>query len=662
MAPLAAGAATQSTSGVPACVRATCVGLRGEPSRLCKRICRCQGRTASRCPIPARITLLHYNDLHAHLMPHLDLVRDADPGTPAAETRIVERGGLARLATVVQRARAENPNTLLLNVGDTYHGGVEALYTNGNAIVAPVNALGVDVGVPGNWDFAYGPLVTRARYGETPTADVARPTFANLGGNATYAAPDPRAGQPFLPATLLKEIAGIRVGFVGITSDIVRYMHPVLASGLSFLEGEESYRQYVNTHARALREQGAAVVVVMSELGIQKDYRLAHVIDPGSVDVFFSAHTHEAVFTPLRSRSGALVVEAGNDGYLGRMDMLVAEGLVAGRRWQLTPIGTDIPEDEAMRALVAGARAPFLASDVHLSVPNPLVVQLLDRPIDTVIGHTDGPLDRRQALESAFNNAFADLLRGRAATQVAITPGFRFDAVVPSPGTLLEGEAVAMGAITVEDAYRFFPVVYSLATGEITGARLREILEEALADVYSHDQRRRCLWRGDPTKPLRRGCERPFLDAVPDQPFRQRGGWMLGLSGIGVTLDLTQPDGARILTLHLTDSGTQIDAQTTLTVAGCVRPLDAADQLCSYPGVMNVRPLTNPTTGRAWTPVDVLVDVLALGPAPAATRRALVDVSESAAWPVTPFVQPLTGPGEGRRLSRSTSAMKGRGQ
>jgi 2',3'-cyclic-nucleotide 2'-phosphodiesterase (5'-nucleotidase family) len=625
------------------------MGLQGDARRLCKRVCRCQAGRATPCPDPVRLSLLHLNDLHAHLVPHLDLAPDAPIGETASTTRVVERGGLARLATLVERARAENPNTLLLNVGDTFHGGVEALFTNGNAIVEPVNALGVDVGVPGNWDFAYGPLVTQARYGEAPSANVARPAFPNLGGNVTYAAPDSRAGQPFLPATLLKDVAGIRVGLIGITSDIVRFMHPTLAAGLSFLEGEESYRQYVNTHARALRDQGAAVVAVLSELGIQKDYRLAHVIDPGSVDVFFSAHTHEAVFTPLRARSGALVVEAGNDGYLGQMDVLVVEGLVVGRSWQLTPIGPDVPEDETMQALVAAARAPFLAADVHLTVPNPFVIQELDRPIDTVIGHTEGPLDRRQALESTFNDTFADLLRGRTGTQLALTPGFRFDAVVASSGSLLEGEAVAMGAITVEDAYRFFPVVYSLATGEVTGARLREILEEALADVYSHDPRRRCRYRGTPARALRRGCEQPFANGSVDQPFRQRGGWMLGMSGVAVTLDLTRPDGERITALQLTDSGNPVGAETMLTVAGCTRPLDAADQLCSYPGVSNVRPFTNPATGQAWTPVDFLVDALSVGPVPAASRRDLVDVSGTAAWPVSPFVQPLTGPGEGLR-------------
>ena len=83
---------------------------------------------------------------------------------------MVERGGLARLATLIKKIRSENPNSVLMNIGDTYHGGVEGLFTNGNAIVDPVNALGIDVGVPGNWDYAYGPGVFRLRYATGLTA------------------------------------------------------------------------------------------------------------------------------------------------------------------------------------------------------------------------------------------------------------------------------------------------------------------------------------------------------------------------------------------------------------------------------------------------------------------------------------------------------------
>ena len=56
-----------------------------------------------------RITLIHFNDFHAHLTTHDDLIADAPPGQISNTTRIVKRGGLARLATVIKQIRANNP-------------------------------------------------------------------------------------------------------------------------------------------------------------------------------------------------------------------------------------------------------------------------------------------------------------------------------------------------------------------------------------------------------------------------------------------------------------------------------------------------------------------------------------------------------------------------
>ena len=350
----------------------------------------------------------------------------------------------------------------------------------------------------------------------------------------------------------------------------------------------------------------------MSELGIHKDVRLARIIDPG-VDVFFSAHTHEATFEPLTSASGALVVEAGNDGYLGRMDITVQDGKVISRKWQLLPVGRDIPEDPEMKALVDKARAPFLAQDVDMRLPRMMGGQSLTRPITTVVGKTAGALDRRHALESSFNNAFTDLLRRKSGTQAAMTPGFRFDSVLAGPGALLEDNTVAVGVITIEDVYRFFPVPYTIATAEVSGGRLQELMEQVLADVYSSDA------------------------------FKQKGGWFEGFSGLSATLDLSNPDGRRIMNMKLKDTDKPLTSDSMLTITGCTRPLDGSDVLCSYPGFRNVKPLINSDTGTAWTPVDVFLDALSKNPLPAAARRDLIDLNHTPVWPQTPFIQPLTG-------------------
>jgi 2',3'-cyclic-nucleotide 2'-phosphodiesterase (5'-nucleotidase family) len=574
----------------------------------------------------ATVTLLHYNDLHAHLTPHLDRVPDAPLGQTSGASKIVERGGIARLATAVKQARAQDPQAVLMNIGDTYHGGVEALYTLGNAIIAPMDALGVDIGVPGNWDFAYGPVVTRLRYTNltsmertmltsmagmmNPGISILKPNFPNLAANVTYTMPFYKRGTNLLPPTWVTERNGVKMGFIGVSSDIVPKMSSTLAMGLDFVQGEDNYRALIEKHARALRTQGARLVFVMSELGNHKDHRLAQVIAPNLGDVFFSAHTHEATFTPLSSASGALVVEAGNDGYLGRMDVTVSIGKKPQFNWKLIPLDASIPEDPAMKLLVSRARAPFLAANPNLRVPLPYADQWLTQPISTVVGHSDGPLDRRQALENAFNATFSESLRQFTGTQLALTPGFRFDAVTRGMGELLEDNTLSDGQITLEDVYRFFPVVYTMASGEVSGAQLKNILEQSLTSVYSKTA------------------------------FNQAGGWFEGFAGLGMEIDVAGNDGARVSRIWLSDSGQTIADSDVFSITGCQRPDDAADVLCSHSGFSNVRALIDPKTGAPWTVADMFVSLLAQGTL-LSTRSHITDTSNTPVWPQAPFVQPL---------------------
>jgi S-sulfosulfanyl-L-cysteine sulfohydrolase len=582
---------------------------------------------------PTTVTLIQFNDLHAHLTPHLDRVAVSATSGVAATTQIQERGGLARAATLIKQIRSQNPNSVLMNIGDTYHGGVEAMFSLGNAVVDPMNALGVDIGVPGNWDFAYGPNVSRLRYTALTTLEkntlqkalsastnglitqIKRPAFPNLAANVTFTSPASKAGQPFLPATWTTTKGGVKMGFIGITSDIVPRMSSVLATGLDFLQGEANYKSLIEQQAQTLRSGGAQLVFVMSELGIHRDKRLADIISSGSIDVFFSAHTHEATLAPLVSSSGALVVEAGNDGYIGRMDATVRPGAKPSFVWNLLPLDKSIAEDATMKALVDQERAPFLVANPNIKFPMMYANVTLSQSINTIVGKTSGSLDRRHALENTFNTVYSDALRARTGTQLAMTPGFRFDSVIAS-NELLEDNTIANGDITLEDVYRFFPVIYTLSTANITGGNLLQVIEQGLTSVFSKDT------------------------------FNQGGGWFEGFSGINLAVDVAGADGARIKSATLPD-GRAIVASTSYSITGCSRPddfLTGSDVLCSYAGFSNVAGITHASTGSPYTVQEMFIELMAplgsITPLPSAVKHH-ADTSNTPVWPHTPFVQPL---------------------
>lgn len=101
------------------------------------------------------------------------------------------------------------------------------------------------------------------------------------------------------------------------------------------------------------------------------------------------------------------------------------------------------------------------------------------------MGQSNGTLTRMNALESTFNNAFTNIAKNTAGTQLAISPGFRFDSPIAAPGYLYEDNTIADGSITLEDVYHFFPVFYTMAMAKVRGDTLKTIVEKLMTQVFS---------------------------------------------------------------------------------------------------------------------------------------------------------------------------------
>src|SRR5215831_2372098 len=90
------------------------------------------------------ISILHTTDLHGHILPTSDY--DGNP----------DRGGLARCATQIKRWRRENPNSILIDVGDVYQGTDISLRNNGALMIDLFNHLEYDAWIVGNHEFDWG--------------------------------------------------------------------------------------------------------------------------------------------------------------------------------------------------------------------------------------------------------------------------------------------------------------------------------------------------------------------------------------------------------------------------------------------------------------------------------------------------------------------------
>ena len=85
------------------------------------------------------LTILQINDLHGYLEPHPEAFR----GQGKFNYRTC--GGLARIASIFKRVRAERPGEVLaLDNGDTFHGTFVAGQSRGEAMLPLMNALEFD--------------------------------------------------------------------------------------------------------------------------------------------------------------------------------------------------------------------------------------------------------------------------------------------------------------------------------------------------------------------------------------------------------------------------------------------------------------------------------------------------------------------------------------
>jgi hypothetical protein len=297
----------------------------------------------------------------------------------------------------------------------------------------------------------------------------------------------------------------------------------------------------------------------------------------------------------MLAQGAAIVVEASEDAFLGRLDITVnSEGRVVDFAWEAIPADENVAADPAMQALVDAAEDPFVDTDGpgpdgverHTFMPGGFCapgglpvpaggamavkcgditkrgLQLTD-DLNTIVGTTDVLLHRHSVLEDVWNNFIADAVRSVTDTEIAasahptwtgadlsMTNGFRFGTDILSP---TEG---ATGDILLRDLYSHFPISPAVAVAEFSGQTIQKDLEGVLKAVFDRN------------------------------PYEQRGGWYIGLANMTQKIDLDNrpfsTSGGRIV--QTTIGGAPLDTSKRYTFASCFPHGDAVDRVCRTNG------------------------------------------------------------------------------
>ena len=355
-------------------------------------------------------------------------------------------GGLDRVSTVINSIRADRPDALLLDGGDTWHGSYTCHHTQGQDMVNVMNALKPDA-MTFHWEFTLG--------SERVNEIIEGLPFAALGQNIFDAEWDEPA--ELFPPYKFFERGGVKIAVIG---QAFPYM-PIANPGWMFPEYSFGIRdENMQAMVDDVRAQGAELVVCLSHNGFDVDKQMAGKVT--GIDVILSGHTHDALPEPVLVGETIIVASGSNGKFVSRVDLDVRDGRMMGFRHKLIPIFSDvISPDAEVTKVIDAQREPYADA------------------LSEVIGRTadDQTLYRRGNFNGTWDDLICDALISEREADIALSPGVRWG---PS---ILPGQD-----ITREDIWNVTSMSYGEAyRTEMTGEFLHVVLEDVADNLFNPD-------------------------------------------------------------------------------------------------------------------------------------------------------------------------------
>jgi len=257
------------------------------------------------------ITILHTNDTHSRIEPF-----------ETSHHRYANKGGVARRATLVERIRTENANTLLLDAGDIFQGTPYFNYFGGELEFKLMSMLKYDVATIGNHDFDNS---IEGLYKQLPNANF---DFVAANYNFKNTVLDTHV-KPY--KIILKD--GVKIGIFGLGIQLEGLVDPKMYKETEYLDPLEIAQDM----SRILKEdEQCDLVICLSHLGYFykrnptkiSDLNLAK--NTKNIDLIIGGHTHTFLPKPTIVRNSVdknvLVNQVGAYGVnLGRVDFYFDE-------------------------------------------------------------------------------------------------------------------------------------------------------------------------------------------------------------------------------------------------------------------------------------------------------------------------------------------------
>ena len=392
------------------------------------------------------LSILHTTDLHGHILPSANYDGRSD------------LGGLARCSTQIERWRKENPNSLLIDIGDVYQGTQFALDDQGQSMIDLFNLLRYDAWIVGNHEFDWGiePFLKVVERSAMPV--LAANTL--LEGKAAGEFADARHPFAKIQPYVLKEMGGIKLAIVGLTTPGMPFWFTP-----RFIDGME-FQDPIGPARRAIREAraaGADAVILAGHMGLKErtggddfaNRAMSLILEFPESSVFIAGHTHQDISSRLTN--GTVLTQADHFGiHVGRVDLLFDRST---RKLLHQEARTELMDGRiALDPVVLSRTQPQLArAAAVLAEPVGELVETLSaraRPGEPT------------PIVSLIAAAISEVLEERGLTIDGVFHG------------LFDEHAFKKGRKTIGDIWAILPYENFLVTAELDSVALRVMMEE----------------------------------------------------------------------------------------------------------------------------------------------------------------------------------------
>ena len=289
----------------------------------------CGGTNTTTQTIPegstVSLALMETTDIHSNVLGYNYYGLAADPTV-----------GLDRASTLIQGARAENPNNVLLDDGDVIQG---TLLGDLQAVASPVpcsgtlavhkamSALKYDGGGLGNHEFNYGlpflSQVTNTDFGipgvSKPAGNCGAPTYPMVLTNVTAVASGKTIYQPY--ALIARQFTAVTPDgskiSVPMNIGIMSFVPPQILTwdqkNLAGLVAVGGVQEAANQYVPQLRAKGADIVVALSHGGLDtspyspKMENGSYYLSTTGIDALLIGHSH--LIFPKGKETGAAALD-----------------------------------------------------------------------------------------------------------------------------------------------------------------------------------------------------------------------------------------------------------------------------------------------------------------------------------------------------------------